>query len=50
MLLQTTQPNVLADIWAAGVTLLSLCCRRHPIMRPSDNLDAVFQVCESSAN
>lgn len=32
------------DIWAAGITFLSLLCGRHPIMRPADDHEAIAQL------
>uniref|UniRef100_F1L3Y1 non-specific serine/threonine protein kinase n=1 Tax=Ascaris suum TaxID=6253 RepID=F1L3Y1_ASCSU len=44
VLLKSTEQTPLMDIWAAGITFLSLLCGRHPIMRPADDHEAIAQL------
>uniref|UniRef100_A0A915PWQ9 non-specific serine/threonine protein kinase n=1 Tax=Setaria digitata TaxID=48799 RepID=A0A915PWQ9_9BILA len=44
VLLKYRQQTSLVDIWSAGITFLSLLCRKHPVMRPNDDYEAIGQM------
>ncbi|VDK63037.1 unnamed protein product [Anisakis simplex] len=44
VLLKSNEQTPLMDIWACGITFLSLLCGRHPIMRPADDHEAIAQL------
>lgn len=44
VLLKSNTQTSLMDIWAAGITFLSLMCRRHPVLRPADDHEAIAQI------
>ncbi|MFH4981641.1 hypothetical protein AB6A40_008350 [Gnathostoma spinigerum] len=44
VLLKSSDQTPLIDIWAAGVTFLSLLCHQHPVMRPADDEEAIAQI------
>ncbi|VDM93387.1 unnamed protein product, partial [Onchocerca ochengi] len=44
LLLKYRQRTTLIDIWSAGIIFLSLLCRKHPVMRPDDDYEAIAQI------
>lgn len=44
VLLKNRQQTSLIDVWSAGITFLSLLCRKHPLMRPNDDFEAIGQM------
>uniref|UniRef100_A0A1I8ECG0 non-specific serine/threonine protein kinase n=2 Tax=Wuchereria bancrofti TaxID=6293 RepID=A0A1I8ECG0_WUCBA len=44
VLLKYRRQTSLVDIWSAGITFLSLLCRKHPVMRPNDDYEAIGQM------
>ncbi|VDK80628.1 unnamed protein product [Litomosoides sigmodontis] len=44
VLLKYRHQTSVVDIWSAGITFLSLLCRKHPVMRPSDDYEAIGQM------
>ncbi|VDO82774.1 unnamed protein product [Onchocerca flexuosa] len=44
LLLKFPQQTTLVDIWSAGIIFLSLLCRKHPVMRPGDDYEAIAQI------
>ncbi|VDO41863.1 unnamed protein product [Onchocerca flexuosa] len=44
VLLKYRHQTSLVDIWSAGITFLSLLCRKHPVMRPNDDYEAIGQM------
>uniref|UniRef100_A0A914VIM4 non-specific serine/threonine protein kinase n=1 Tax=Plectus sambesii TaxID=2011161 RepID=A0A914VIM4_9BILA len=44
VLLRSPDQSTAIDIWAAGVIFMSLCCKRHPIMRVNDDFEALGQI------
>jgi hypothetical protein len=40
----STEQTPALDIWSAGITFLSLFCRKHPIFRPNDDYEALVQL------
>lgn len=41
---QSTQSPAM-DIWSAGVILLSMLFKRHPVFRPADDVDSICEIC-----
>uniref|UniRef100_A0A1I8AKS4 non-specific serine/threonine protein kinase n=1 Tax=Steinernema glaseri TaxID=37863 RepID=A0A1I8AKS4_9BILA len=44
VILRSTNQTCAIDIWSAGMVFLSMCARKHPIMRPIDEQDAIVQM------
>uniref|UniRef100_A0A0N5ASF7 non-specific serine/threonine protein kinase n=1 Tax=Syphacia muris TaxID=451379 RepID=A0A0N5ASF7_9BILA len=44
ILLKCSSQTTTIDIWAAGITFLALLCRRHTVMRPADDIEALEQM------
>ena len=44
ILLKCSSQTATIDIWAAGITFLALLCRRHTVMRPADDMEALEQM------
>ncbi|KAK0404085.1 hypothetical protein QR680_017281 [Steinernema hermaphroditum] len=44
VLLRSMNQTCAIDIWSAGITFLSICARKHPIMRVDDDCEALGQM------
>lgn len=40
----STEQTPALDIWSAGITFLSMFCRKHPLFRPEDDFEALIQL------
>ncbi|PAV69321.1 hypothetical protein WR25_27297 [Diploscapter pachys] len=46
ILLRFDEQSPKLDIWSAGVTMLSLLLKRHPVFRPADDVEALAQIAQ----
>ncbi|TKR80578.1 hypothetical protein L596_014635 [Steinernema carpocapsae] len=44
VLLRSRDQTTAIDIWSAGITFLSICARKHPLMRVEDDCEAMGQL------
>ncbi|GMT05678.1 hypothetical protein PENTCL1PPCAC_27852, partial [Pristionchus entomophagus] len=46
ILLRLDRQTPVIDVWSAGITMLSLLCRKHPLFRPVDDAEALKQIAQ----
>ncbi|GMR31028.1 hypothetical protein PMAYCL1PPCAC_01223 [Pristionchus mayeri] len=46
ILMRLDRQTPVIDVWSAGITMLSLLCRKHPLFRPVDDSEALKQIAQ----
>ncbi|KAF8382558.1 cdc-7 [Pristionchus pacificus] len=46
ILMRLDRQTPVLDVWSAGITMLSLLCRKHPLFRPVDDCEALKQIAQ----
>ncbi|GMT31636.1 hypothetical protein PFISCL1PPCAC_22933, partial [Pristionchus fissidentatus] len=46
ILMRLDRQTPVIDVWSAGITMLSLLCRKHPLFRPADDSEALKQIAQ----